>query len=117
VQLAISVPLANEAFAANEAAETQCVRRSSRIGKDMGLDTVELIMAIEEAFDFKIPNHDAEKLSTVGSIYAYVREHAPGAASRTDLWEAVLDLIQEQTAVERARLVPDAHIVRDLGID
>jgi acyl carrier protein len=38
----------------------------------VGLDTVELIMAIEEEFDIEIPDEDAEKLDTVGSIHAYV---------------------------------------------
>jgi acyl carrier protein len=38
----------------------------------MGLDAVELIMAVEEAFDIQIPDREAEKLSTVGQMYAFV---------------------------------------------
>src|SRR5688572_16942950 len=38
----------------------------------MGLDTVELIMAIEEEFDIEIPDEDAEQLVTVGGIHQYV---------------------------------------------
>ncbi len=38
----------------------------------MGLDTVELIMAIEEEFDLEISDEDAEKLVTVGAIHDYV---------------------------------------------
>lgn len=38
----------------------------------MGLEIVELIMAVEERFDIEIPDEDAEKLETVGAIHAYV---------------------------------------------
>jgi acyl carrier protein len=36
------------------------------------LDTVELIMAIEEEFDCEIPEEDAAKISTVGEVIAFV---------------------------------------------
>lgn len=39
----------------------------------MGLDTVELVMAVEEEFGIEIPNEDAEKMTTVGQVYTYVR--------------------------------------------
>lgn len=38
----------------------------------MGLEIVELIMGIEEEFGIAIPDREAEKLETVGAIYAYV---------------------------------------------
>ncbi len=39
------------------------------------LDIVELIMAIEEAFDIEIPDTDAEKVVTVANVVDYVKEH------------------------------------------
>ena len=39
------------------------------------LDIVELIMAIEEAFDIEIPDTDAEKVVTVANVVEYVKEH------------------------------------------
>ncbi len=45
--------------------------------EDLGadsLDTVELIMAFEEAFKAEIPDEDAEKLTTVGAVINYLRE-------------------------------------------
>ena len=36
------------------------------------LDIVEMLMEIEEAFDIDIPDADAEKLSTVGELCAYI---------------------------------------------
>lgn len=47
------------------------VKEESSIIDDLGadsLDSVEIIMAIEEAFDIEIPDEDAETLTTVGAI-------------------------------------------------
>ncbi len=41
------------------------------LGAD-SLDTVELIMDLEEEFGIEIPDEDAEKLTTVGSVIDYV---------------------------------------------
>ena len=40
----------------------------------MGLDTVELVMAIEDEFDFQIPNEDASRLESVGDMLLYIVE-------------------------------------------
>jgi len=44
------------------------------LGAD-SLDTVELVMALEEEFEIEIPDEDAEKISTVRDAIAYIREH------------------------------------------
>ena len=41
------------------------------LGAD-SLDTVELVMALEEAFDCEIPDEDAEKITTVKQALDYV---------------------------------------------
>ena len=41
------------------------------LGADL-LDQVELVMALEEEFDTEIPEEEAEKLQTVGSVIQYV---------------------------------------------
>ncbi len=38
------------------------------------LDVVELMMALEEEFDIEIPDEDAEKISTVSDLAAYIAE-------------------------------------------
>jgi acyl carrier protein len=43
------------------------------LGAD-SLDTVELVMAFEEAFDIEIPDEDAEKILTVGKAIDYIKE-------------------------------------------
>lgn len=40
------------------------------------LDTVELIMALEEAFDIDVADEEAEKLLTVGDVTEYIRANA-----------------------------------------
>jgi acyl carrier protein len=41
------------------------------LGAD-SLDTVELVMALEEAFECEIPDEDAEKITTVKEAVAYI---------------------------------------------
>ena len=43
------------------------------LGAD-SLDTVELIMALEEEFSVEIPDEDAEKMTTVGDAIKYIDE-------------------------------------------
>ena len=43
------------------------------LGAD-SLDTVELIMALEEEFNIEIPDEDAEKMKTVGDAIKYIEE-------------------------------------------
>ena len=45
------------------------------LGAD-SLDTVELVMALEEAFDIEIPDEDAEKILTVQQAVDYIQAHA-----------------------------------------
>jgi acyl carrier protein len=44
------------------------------LGAD-SLDTVELVMELEDAFDVSIPDEDAEKIQTVGDAINYIKEH------------------------------------------
>ena len=46
--------------------------------EDLGadsLDTVELVMALEEEFGNEIPDEEAEKLQTVGDVIKFVEEN------------------------------------------
>jgi len=45
--------------------------------EDLGadsLDVVELVMALEEAFDIDIPDEESEKIRTVGDAVRYIEE-------------------------------------------
>ena len=50
--------------------------------EDLGadsLDTVELVMALEEEFGIEIPDEDAEKMITVGDAMKYIDQKSAGA--------------------------------------
>ncbi|MCY3713026.1 MAG: acyl carrier protein [Gemmatimonadetes bacterium] len=47
------------------------------LGAD-SLDTVELVMALEEEFDLEIPDEDAEKIVTVGDAIKYLQSNLDG---------------------------------------
>lgn len=58
------------------AKEEEVVPTSSFVD-DLGadsLDTVELVMALEEAFDTEIPDEDAEKIKTVQDAVDYIKD-------------------------------------------
>ena len=44
------------------------------LGAD-SLDTVELVMALEEEFSLEIPDEEAEKIVTVGDAVKYIETH------------------------------------------
>jgi acyl carrier protein len=45
------------------------------LGAD-SLDTVELVMELEDEFDLSIPDEEAEKIKTVGDAIKYIEEHS-----------------------------------------
>lgn len=54
------------------------VKLESSFINDLGadsLDTVELVMALEEEFECEIPDEDAEKITTVQQAVDYVKAH------------------------------------------
>jgi acyl carrier protein len=58
--------------------EEDDVTPNAKFIEDLGadsLDTVELVMALEEHFDIHIPDEDAAKISTVGEAIEYIKEH------------------------------------------
>jgi len=55
------------------------VKREASFVDDLGadsLDTVELVMALEEAFSIEIPDEEAEKIKTVGDTVNYILSHS-----------------------------------------
>ena len=54
------------------------VKSEASFVDDLGadsLDTVELVMALEEEFDTEIPDEEAEKITTVKSAVDYINAH------------------------------------------
>jgi acyl carrier protein len=54
------------------------IKTESSFVNDLGadsLDTVELVMALEEEFETEIPDEEAEKITTVQQAINYVQSH------------------------------------------
>ena len=66
-----------EQLGVDEAEVTPSASFVDDLGAD-SLDTVELVMAFEEAFDLEIPDEDAEKIRTVQDAYNYIEQHGKG---------------------------------------
>ena len=53
------------------------IKPESSFTDDLGadsLDTVEVVMALEEEFGVEIPDEDAEKITTVGQSVKYIED-------------------------------------------
>ena len=58
---------------------TDEIQSDSSFVDDLGadsLDTVELVMALEEEFDLEIADEDAEKISTVSEAVEYINSNS-----------------------------------------
>ena len=64
-----------EQLGVDEAEVTPTASFVDDLGAD-SLDTVELVMAFEEAFGIEIPDEDAEKIATVKDAITYIDKHA-----------------------------------------
>ena len=58
------------------------VTESAKFVEDLGadsLDTVELVMALEEEFSLEIPDEDAEKITSAGDAITHIKTNAKPA--------------------------------------
>ncbi len=54
------------------------IRRETSFINDLNadsLDTVELVMELEDEFDLNIPDEEAEKIQTVGAAVEFIQKH------------------------------------------
>jgi len=86
----------------------------------MGLDSVELVLAVEEDFRIEIPNEAAEKMLSVRHMRDFIVAELRRVGREVDA-DAVFALLRgiiiEQLAVKPSEVVLDAEFVRDLRID
>jgi len=84
----------------------------------MGLETVELVMAIEDEFQIDIPNEDALHLITVGDIYLYlIAKLNVQPDDQPQIWEKLKLILIKQLGVKPEQVTKEAAIVQDLSVD
>jgi acyl carrier protein len=66
--------LISEQLGVDEAEVTPSASFADDLGAD-SLDQVELVMALEEAYDLEISDADAEKILTVQDAISYIEKH------------------------------------------
>jgi acyl carrier protein len=63
--------------------EAETIKPESNFSNDLGadsLDTVELVMALEEEFDIEIPDEAAEKITTVQEAVDFINNKVAASA-------------------------------------
>lgn len=89
----------------------------------MGLDSVELLMRVEDEFDIEVPDAEAAEIFTVGDLYhCILRKYEAKTVNSGDdanepTWQKLCDILVDQTGVSPENIAPSARIVKDLGID
>ena len=76
--MAVDMKRVREIVAEQLGVDVEEVTSEASFTDDLGadsLDTVELVMALEEEFGIEIPDEDAEKISTVGDAVSYIESH------------------------------------------
>ena len=86
----------------------------------MGLESVEIVMAVEEEFGIRIPDERAAELATVGDMLDFVlialrqRGEVP---DETAIWEHLRAVIVDQIGVPLEDVTRNARFIQDLGVD
>jgi acyl carrier protein len=92
----------------------------------MGLDSVEIVMDIEDRFGIDITDAEAARCVRVGDLLDCVMAKLEAGQTskperqqwtRPQVLEEIRDTIVEQAGVRRERILLDARLRGDLGID
>jgi len=87
----------------------------------MGLDFVELIISIEDAFDIAIEDEEASKVVTVNVCYKLILSQIGKREVKSwngdEVWEAMKNIIVSELGVKPEEVVSSAEFIKDLGAD
>ncbi len=86
----------------------------------MGLDSVELVMAVEEHFEIEISNAEATEIFTVGQFRDIVCRKLAENGQRNNpekILGELSDLISKMMAIPRNKISASSRFVQDLKID
>jgi len=82
----------------------------------MGLDSVELVMAIEEEFGIEIADADAAHMRTPRDVIDHISRRCPGR-ERGTIAKRVREVIIEQLGIDEDIYREDADFIKDFDID
>jgi acyl carrier protein len=86
----------------------------------MGLDVVELVMAVEEEFEVEIPNEVQEKLITVGDLADAVVAQLASLERPADpvkVFDRIRKITAERAEAPPERVTRETSFLDDLGMD
>jgi acyl carrier protein len=92
----------------------------------VGLDSVQIVLTVEERFGIKISDPEAERLLRVSDLHACISRKLADRRVRGDslppwseeqILEEIRDIVVEEVGVPRERITWDAGFHADLRID
>lgn len=86
----------------------------------MGMESVELVMAVEETFSITIADQDASTARTAGDLRDLILRALRDQGIQTNadqVWLKVKSIVVDQLGVSPHQVTPDADFIRDLGVD
>jgi hypothetical protein len=88
----------------------------------MGLDVVEMVIALENEFGVTLPDAELRAADTVDALFELISTQSGQIAVdqrqrfREANWERYLDVVERETGARRADLLPRTRFIRDLGL-
>jgi acyl carrier protein len=86
----------------------------------MGLDSVELVVSYEEAFDITIPDDIAANLATVGLVHEFIVQATRSKIPAPDpefIWNKIVEITAKQLRIKPTLITKNSYYVKDLGCD
>ncbi len=76
-----------------------------------GLDLVEFLMNVEDLFEIKLRDEEAQRAATVGDLHSIVVDKIASdrtAVSEREVWETLKAIVVEKLGVESGKVTRDA---------
>lgn len=89
----------------------------------MGLDIVELVVAVEKKFEVTFENSELKHARTVGALHKLLLKELsksePGVALThdQDTWNGLCEVLEQEFSIPRNKIRADASFVDDLRLD
>ena len=86
----------------------------------MGLDTIELVLEIEEEFGIELPDSEAQSILTVGELSQWIARATSSIdnpVSFDHAYSRLEQILEERFKVKKNLITPSTKFVKDLGLD